>query len=177
MNPTTHTVTTGQIVAENGEAYPDDVYEESSRATGTQQEVANMWADGKLPLHSTTGNAVKLYVSGGNFVGLQKTDRSGKLVHYNHIEAIRTKSGLIISDSSCYARGWAHCSTPRRSDIEATFDVTTLKANLRGEPETIYEITEVDDDEVTFESGRKMNLDGYDWVEDHQMKEVGVLGV
>jgi len=108
---------------------------------------------------------------------LQKTDRSGKLVHYNHIEAIRTKSGLIISDSSCYARGRARCSTPRSCDIEATFDVTTLKANLRGEPETIYEITDVDDEEVIFESDRKMNLDGYNWIEDPQTKEVGVLGV
>jgi hypothetical protein len=177
MNPTSHTVTTGRIVAKNGEAYPDDVYEESSRATGTQQEIANMWADGKLPVHSTAGSDVKLYVSGGNFVGLQKTDRSGKLVHYDHIEAIRTKSGLIISDSSCYAKGRALCSTPRNSDIECSFDVTTLKANLRGEPETIYEITDVDDEEVTFESDRKMDLDGYNWVEDSQTKEVSVLGI
>lgn len=159
---TAHTVTTGQIVADNGKAYPDDVYEETSRATGNQKRVANMWARGDLPTHSVSGDAVKLYTSTENFVGYQYTDGRGKLKHYAHIQAIRTRSGLIIGDSSCYGKGWAHCSYPTETDHY--IHVTTLKANLRNEDEDIYDITGIDGDEVTFESGRVYDLDQQQWV-------------
>lgn len=160
---TAHTVTVGQIQADNGEYYPDDVYHETSRATGTQQEVADMWADGALPTHSTAGNRVKLYTSTDNFRGYQYPDGRGLLKHYAHIQAIRTRSGLVIGDSSCYGKGWAHCSYPTQYQ-EAYIDLTTLKANIRNEDEEIYDITGVDDGEVTFESGRVYDLEEKEWV-------------
>jgi len=159
---TAHTVTTGQIQADNGETYPDDVYHETGRATGTQQEVADMWADGALPTHSFTRTRVKLYTSTENFVGYQYPSGKGKLVHYSHIQAIRTHSGLIIGDSSCYGRGWAHCSYP--TDTDHYIDLTTLKANLKSEDENIYDITVIDGNLIGFESGRKYDLDQQQWV-------------
>jgi hypothetical protein len=158
---TAHTITTGQIVADNGKAYPDDVYEETSRATGNQQWVADHWAAGDLPTHSVSGDAVKLYTSTENFVGFQYTDGRGKLKHYKHIECIRTRSGLLIGDSSCWARGFARCSKPRKT--EHCIDLTSLKSELRGDDEDIYDITALDNDLIVFESGRKYDLEANEW--------------
>jgi hypothetical protein len=162
MSQAKHVITTGQIQADNGEYYPDDVYTETSRATGNQKRVANMWAKGDLPTHSVAGVRVKLYTSTGNFRGYQYPDGRGKLMHYRHIQAIRTYSGLIIGDSSCYGRGWAHCSYPTETDHY--IDVTTLKSELKSEDETVYDIIGIDGDEVTFESGKVYDLDQQEWV-------------
>lgn len=158
---TAHTITVGQIVADNDEAYPDDVYEETSRATGNQQWVADHWAAGDLPTHSVSGDAVKLYTSTDNFRGYQYTDGRGKLKHYNHIQAIRTRSGLVIGDSSCYGKGWAYCSYP--TDRDGYIDLTSLKSELRGDDEDIYDITALDGDLIEFESGRKYDLKANEW--------------
>jgi hypothetical protein len=161
---TAHTVTVGQIVADNGEAFPDDVYTETSRATGNQQWVADAWAEGKLPTHSVSGDAVKLYTSTRNFEGYQYTDGRGKLKHYAHIQAIRTRSGLVVADNECYGKGWAHCNTPR--DKAGSLPLTSLKDELRGDHEDIYDIVSISDDEATFESGRVFDTDSWGWVED-----------
>jgi hypothetical protein len=158
-----NTITTGQIQADNGEYYPDSVYHETTRATGTQQEVADMWADGALPTHSTAGITVKLYTSTENFVGKQYPDGRGLLKHYSHIQAIRTRSGLVISDSDCYGKGWARCSNP--TDKQGYLPLTKLKKELRNGDEDIYDITEVIGDEVTFESGRAFDTDSWGWVQ------------
>lgn len=106
------------IEAVNGCSYPRSVYHETSQATGTQQWVANEWATGALPPHSTTGSACKLYTSNNNFRGYQYTDGRGELEHYSTIEAVRTLNGLIISNTQCYSKGYAYCSTPKRSVCE-----------------------------------------------------------
>jgi len=160
---TAHTITTGQIVADNGEAFPDSVYTETSRATGNQQWVADHWAAGDLPTHSVSGDAVKLYTSTENFVGYQYTDGRGKLKHYSHIQAIRTRSGLVIGDSSCYGKGWAHCSYP--NDRDGYIDLTSLKSELRGDDEDIYDITALNGDLIEFESGRKYDLEANEWAD------------
>lgn len=158
---TAHTITTGQIVADNGKAYPDSVYHEKNRATGTQQEVADMWADGALPTHSTSGNRVMLYTSTKNFCGYQYPDGRGLLKHYSHIQAVRTRSGLVIGDSSCWAKGFAHCSYPK--DKDGMIDLTTLKENLKHDDEGIYDIVSINRPLIEFESGRKYNLDKGEW--------------
>jgi hypothetical protein len=160
--PKSRSITTGRIQADNGEYYPDDVYYETKRANGNQQWVADRWADGALPTHSTAGIKVKLYTSTGNFRGYQYPNGKGKLIHYSHIQAIRTNSGLLIGDSSCYAKGFAHCTYPR--DCNVRIDLTSLKSKLNGEKETIYDIVEVNDEEVTFNSGRVYNVGGWEWV-------------
>jgi hypothetical protein len=168
--------TVGYIEADNGERFPDNIYTESSRATGTQQEVANMWARGDLPTHSVAGNRVKLYTSSGNFKGYQYREGYGLLKHYRHIQAIRTKSQLIIGDSSCYGKGWAHCSYP--NDTKHYIDLTTIKANLKREDETIYDIEKVEDDRVVFSSGRYMDLDEYEvYDDDDPVPEPSPLGL
>jgi hypothetical protein len=169
-NPGPQTV----IVADNGEEFPSDVYDKSGKATGSQQEVADMWAEGCLPTHSTAGKRVKLYTSTGNFKGYQYPDGRGLLKHYKHIQAIRTYSGLIIGDSSCYGRGMAHCNYPKNGD--GKIDLTTLKANLKDEDELIYDITEVGDGEVTFESDRTFDLGEMEWTEGSRMEGGDPLG-
>jgi len=156
------TVTTGQIQADNGEYFPDSVYEETTRATGNQQWVADHWAAGELPIHSTSGQTVTLYTSSGNFTGYQYTDGHGKLEHYSTVEAIRTRSGLVISNNQCYSKGWAHCSVPR--DRDGNYPLTGLQDELRTEDEDIYDIVEINDDEVTFESGKIFDADSWGWV-------------
>ena len=147
-----------------GEQYDSNTYKITSRAVGTQQWVADRWAEGCLPANSKS-ETTKLRSSTGNFQGIHRADGSGLLKHYNHIECIRTRSGLIISDTSCWARGFAHCDTPRHTDYR--FDVTTLNARLRGEDESIYGITEVDDSSekpvITFETGRVYDFGAKSW--------------
>jgi len=159
---TAHTVTVGQIVADNGEAYPDDVYTETSRATGNQQWVADHWAAGDLPTHSTSGDAVKLYTSTENFVGYQYTDGRGKIKHYAHIQAIRTRSGLIVADSECYGKGWARCSTPREK--AGSLPLTSLKEELLGDNRDIYDIVSIDGVEATFEDGAVIDTSILEWI-------------
>lgn len=148
-------------MADNGEAYPDDVYHETSKATGNQRFVAEKWADGALPVHSVSGSKVELYTSTGNFKGYQYPDGHGKLKHYRHIEAIRTRNGLIIGDSSCWSKGFAKCTKPK--DTDHYFDVTSLDSELMGEPEDIYDIESVDDGKATFASGRVYDLVEEQW--------------
>jgi len=145
----------------NGEQYDASTYHKTSRSTGTQQWVAYQWAKGAIPVNSRNGGTT-LTTSTGNFVGIHYPEGHGKLKHYAHMECIRTKSGLIISDTSCYARGFAKCDTPT-GEVDYRFDVTTLQANLKGESETIYEIVSVDGDVVKFQSSRKYNLDTNEW--------------
>jgi hypothetical protein len=162
------------IIASNQERYPTRVYHEVTSAVGNQHQVATKWGDGALPSHSTSGDAVKLYTSTENLVGLQYPDGSGKLKHYAHIEAIRTRSGLLISDSSCYAKGRAKCSTP---SCDVYFDVTSLKSNIRHEDESVYGIREVrDEGEVVFETGRVFDLGDEEWVvpEEDQPSPLGL---
>jgi hypothetical protein len=162
------------IQAENGEEYPADVYHEVSSATGNQPEVARKWGDGALPTHSTSGDAVKLYTSTKNLVGLQYPDGRGKLKHYRHIEAIRTRSGLLINDTSCYAKGRAKCTTP---SCDESLDVTSLKTYIKGEEESIYGITEVrDETEVVFETGRVLDVEDEEWVVDEE-EQASALGI
>lgn len=145
------------IEADNGHQYPPNVYESTTRAVGSQRWVARNWAAGKLPTHNcTNGSKGKcvLRSSTGNFKGFQHQDGSGLLKHYAHIEAIRTRSGLIIGDKECYAKGRAQCSKPT---CDYKLPLTTLKANLRSEPDDIYDIVAVEAFDngavVEFESG------------------------
>lgn len=162
------------IVADNDEEYSADTYHETTKAVGNQQWVANHWADGALPTHSTSGKRVKLNSPTGNFRGIQFTDGKGKLLHYAHIEAIRTYSGLIISDTSCYAKGWAHCSTPNHVDHQ--IDLTSLQGQIRNSSETIYDIEDINDSVVEFSSGQKYDMESQLWVA-QQSQKVGALGV
>lgn len=134
------------LTDDTGTAFPNDVYTPTTQACySSQQKVAQAWADGMLPTHNTTGSACKLY-SSPNFKGYQYADGSGKLKHYRTIECIRTRSQLILNNSECYAKGWAHCSTPAYQDIDFTLPLTTLEGrtdfgNVRG----IKEVVNIDD--------------------------------
>jgi hypothetical protein len=172
MSQTAHTITTGRIVADNDRDYPADVYHQTSRATGKQSWVANEWAKGALPTHSVKGNYVRLYTGTENFVGKQYPEGHGLLQHYAHIECIRTRSGLIISDTSCYGKGWAYCSTPTKKD--ASFDLTTLKTNIRGANVDIYDITDFNDDVVTFDGGAQMDLNNYEWIVEEEPEKTSL---
>lgn len=170
-----NSITAGQIVADNDEGYPDDVYRETLRATGKQQWVADAWAEGQLPTHSVAGNAVKLYTSTENFCGYQYPDGHGKLKHYDHLQAIRTHSGLVVADSECYSRGWAKCNTPKEK--AGSLPLTTLKTELRGEGHTIYDIVSIDGSEAEFESGAVIDTDGMEWtVRPEKSKPASPLG-
>jgi hypothetical protein len=150
------------IKDKDGNEYSRGIYYKTTRATGNQQWVANEWAKGALPTHSVSGDSVKLYTSTDNFRGYQYPDGRGKLMHYAHIQAIRTYSGLILCDSSCYAKGWARCSTP--NDNDGYFDITTLKAKLRGEDVGIYDIEEYDDGDIQFSDGSEYDVEHWEWI-------------
>lgn len=86
--------------------YPRDVYEHSTKAVGTQQWVANAWAEGKLPTHDT------LRTSRGNQRGYQYPDGRGRLVHYSTLAAVRTLNQLVITNSQDYSKGNAKVDHP-----------------------------------------------------------------
>jgi hypothetical protein len=162
------------MIQHNDKEYDEETYHRTNKATGKQQWVADQWAEGALPVDSQS-DSVLLYTSTRNFEGHQKPDGSGKLMHYRHIEAIRTISGVIIGDSSCYAKGFAKCNKPK--DTDHYIDVTSLQTHLRGEDETIYEITEIEGSDVTFSSGRVWSLADDEWVGQGRKMEASPLGV
>ena len=91
---------------------PHPRYEPTTRACyDRQRDVARAWAEGKYPTH----NEGRLY-SSDNFRGQQHPDGAGTLWHYQTREAIRTTSGLIINNSQCWGRGFAHCSPAPGAD-------------------------------------------------------------
>jgi hypothetical protein len=121
--------TTDDTISVGSHEYPADIYEPTRKAIGSQQEVADWWASGRLPTHMDKGNRVLLASGTRNFRGYQYPSGYGKLKHYRTIEAIRTVGGLVVSNTECYARGWAHCSTPSRSACpgrKESFPLTTL---------------------------------------------------
>lgn len=48
----------------------------------------------------------------GNFRGTHASDGSGTLQHYRSLEAIKTRSGLVLASTQCWATGWAKCTRP-----------------------------------------------------------------
>ena len=142
------------IEASNGEMFPGDIYTETTKSVGTQREVASWWENGHIDPHRTSGQKCLLQSRTGNFRGYQRPDGSGLLKHYQHIEAIRTRSGMILSDKECYAKGFAMCTKPTYA---YSLPLTTIQANIRNEDFDIYDIVDVEEHEngsiVTFENG------------------------
>lgn len=124
------------------------------KSYGTQQEVAEAWADGAYPTHNTDIDGAHLYTGspgGGrlgssvdgprtNFHGVQHRDGTGVLWHYNTREAIRTANGLIIRNHECWSAGFAHCSPPRDSDT--TLPLSAIEHHL-DDGDTVFDISEV----------------------------------
>ena len=141
------------IEASNGEMFPGDIYTETTKSVGTQREVARWWENGHIAPHQTSGRNCLLRSKTDNFKGYQSPDGSGLLKHYNHIEAIRTRSGMILSDTECHT-GWAKCTKPTYA---YSLPLTTIQANIRNEDFGIYDIVDVEEHEngsiVTFENG------------------------
>lgn len=87
-----------------------------------------------------------------NFSAYQYADGSGEIEHYSTTEAIRTRSGHIISNSQCFSQGRAHCSTP--SDTRWNLPLTGLQEVLDGDELSVYDIEEVlYDEESIYISG------------------------
>jgi hypothetical protein len=167
---------TSDDYAVKGIVFPTTIYEPTGRAVHEcQQDVADAWANGKLPTHetgrskkgrrSTDENQAAVLRTAPrrngrvNFKGYQFPDGSGLLKHYSTIEAIRTIEGLIISNSECYARGRARCSVPNFK--HGSLPLSKLNMKL-GDDNTIYEIVAInelaneEDAEIVFESGDAM---------------------
>jgi hypothetical protein len=149
---------------DTGTEYPEGLYLPTTRAVGRQQEVANWWAEMKVPTHE--GGILRS--STGNFKGYQYPDGRGKLKHYRHLEAIRTREAaglLVISDRECYARGFAHCSTPQSNHMDGSAPLTSLKDDLRSMAVDLYDINhiekvELDRDDGTTKRARLIGFDG-----------------
>lgn len=141
---------TEMITADNGTYFPADVYEETKRAShSSQRGVTRAWCAGKLPTHHTGGEACVLY-STPNFKGYQYPDGSGKLKHYSTTEAFRTRNGLIINNTECWSKGWAHCSPPLASERDHRLPLTTLEGHSEtGELRTITGVEDVSDSNLT----------------------------
>ena len=141
------------IEASNGEMFPGDIYVETTKSVGTQREVACWWENGNIAPHRTSGRNCLLRSKTGNFRGYQRPDGSGLLEHYKHIEAIRTRSGMILSDTECHT-GWAKCTKPT---CAYSLPLTKIRENTRNKDFGIYDIVDVEEHEngsiVTFENG------------------------
>lgn len=161
--------TTDTIEVENGNEYPADLYEESSKAVGTQQWVADNWAQMKLPLHT---NGV-LRTSSRNFKGYQNPDGSGRLKHYRTIEGIRTKSELVISNTECYARGFAHCSMPQAKFCKSKTALPLTALMSRTQNPTQTDLPSVYDIEAVLEPGGEHN--GYDRIVVYNEPDTNIL--
>lgn len=62
------------------------------------------------------------------------------LWHYRTRKAIRSRNGLIISNEQCWSRGFAHCSTPRRTDGLAALSIVEQLADREHDAHDITQI-------------------------------------
>lgn len=111
----------------------------------SQHDVAEAWASGKYPLKNQGTNwsgkkYAEVSTSNDNFRGVQFGDGSGRLIHYSTTEAIRTRTGLIISNQQCWSRGFAHCTTP--PGVDARLPLSDLPDFLDADHD-IYDIVAV----------------------------------
>lgn len=113
------------------------------KAYGSQQEVAEAWADGAFPTHNVGRRGRAELYSSPNFRGFQHPDGTGRLMHYGTREAIRTHNGLIIANQQCWSRGFAHCSPPR--DRDATLPLSAIES-LSDRRDDVFDIVEVRSD-------------------------------
>jgi ribosomal protein L37E len=125
-------------------------FEENHPDVDLREVATTRWGgySGVLPPEDDFDVAVgkRVTESEQNFAGYQYPDGSGELVHYNRTEAIRTRSGLVLSNSQCFAKGRARCTQP--SDTSATLPLTGMRAMLADEDPTLYDISEVLYDQV-----------------------------
>lgn len=71
----------------------------------------------------------------GNFEGHVNGDGSAVLMHYRTMEAVRTKSGLVLANSQCWAAGFAKCTPPSAVELwnhaynhdTGTYEKTTVR--------------------------------------------------
>lgn len=115
---------------------PHSRYTPTSRACrDTQQDVTDAFIAGEYPIH-TDG---ELY-SSENFKAYQKTDGSGRIRHYATVETVRTRTGLIITNSQCWGGGFAHCSPPHTADRDATLPLHLIRRIVRTRGYRQYDI-------------------------------------
>lgn len=173
----THTDDESQsITAENGREYPRSVYHEVSRSVySSQQQVADEWANGALPTTSANGSACTLTTGTGNFTGYQYPDGHGVIKHYSTIECYRTKHGIHITNTECWSKGWARCTTPstttvpsgRRYSLPLTtlateYDLNAIEAVEQGDHPTHGPKTAI----IVFDTGRYVLVDDADSMEE-----------
>lgn len=132
----------------DGTEYRGDFYEETTQTVGSQREVAQWWVRGKLPTKRDKGNYCRLVSGTRNFTGRQYPDGHGKLIHYSTLEAIRTRTLLTISNTECYAKGFAECTTPTKNacpgNRKESLPLTTIRKQIqRDQPFYVYDITDV----------------------------------
>jgi hypothetical protein len=52
--------------------------------------------------------------------------------------------------------------------------LTTLKTNIRGANVDIYDITDFNDDVVTFDGGAQMDLNNYEWIVEEEPEKTSL---
>lgn len=144
---------------------PHERYHKTNRSTyNSQKEVTDAWASGAFPVKNYNpekgDKAVDLTCS-ANFYGRQQRDGSGQLYHYNTLEAIRTRNGLVINNRQCWSRGFAHCTPPRGDDRDASLPLDAIRDMIRKYEFSIYDIVRIRGDReqgkiVHFDSGEQV---------------------
>lgn len=172
----TTTTTNGETHDQTTDQVPHERYHAVNRkAHSSQQDAADAWAEGAYPTHSThfgvyelpsavregvtddaAAKVAKLY-SSENFEGYQHPDGTGVLMHYSTREAIRTRNGLIVSNSQCWATGFAHCSTPEKTDCSAPLSAVE---ELLDDEHDVYDITAVRTETVGYSTTKLVEIDG-----------------
>jgi len=102
----------------------------SKRKTGfTQDEVAELFM-----------YDIKAYSSTKNFVSDPPV-----LMHYDTVQAIKTKESLIIANRQCWSAGFAYCSLPPKVDLY--LDLTSLRDLLGMDAKDLASMDMLDKDE------------------------------
>lgn len=156
-------MSTTQRSSKSSSAVPHERYEETNKKSyGSQQEVADAWAEEKYPTHNIGNDGAVLYTGSPssdsswsrrrngnhefsstgakgtrcNFYGVQHDDGSGTLWHYSTREAIRTADGDVISNQQCWSAGFAHCSKP---DYDYEVPLDAVEEHLDAD-DTVFDI-------------------------------------
>lgn len=106
-------------------------YEASSRSVAdSQADAVARWLRMEWPRRGVSPyNPSEATIRGGeNYACAQHADGSGVCMHYRTIENVRTRSGLLIHSSQCWAGGRARCEgIPREVEVDSVkHQVTSL---------------------------------------------------
>lgn len=99
-----------------------------------------------------------------NYRAVQYLDGAGRVEHYDRTAAVRSRYGVVLSNSQDFAKGRARCTWPSSDEKDAHLPLSGVMSALDDRPESVYDVTSVevaDEEVVSSYSGRTYTRDWF----------------